>query len=162
MNFLWTFRYYDTPVFTVFAVDNGSSQSVYQHLSCTFVVVYPRWESTNIALFLSYWNISPLLTCTEWLFVLTQHSGGGWKYCLQPCEKPRVPVRPPHMYHDLQRELHQKLVRVIREINVTKQLCLTFPCICVCVFFSKVGIFQPRLCTVVAGPVQRGIALAVC
>lgn len=32
---------------------------------------------------------------------LTQHSGGGWRSCPQPCERFLVLTKPPHMYHDL-------------------------------------------------------------
>lgn len=38
------------PVFTVFGIDNGRAQSVYQHLGCTFVVMDPK-ELTRAHLF---------------------------------------------------------------------------------------------------------------
>lgn len=115
--FMWTFNSLDiAPVFTVFGIDNGRAKSVYQHLSSTFIVMDPtkRGECNYFISSSPHMHWSKLNAAQD----LTQHSGGGWKNCLRPCEKPPVPAKPPHTYRDLQRENmnHMRLHLTIRAL----------------------------------------------
>lgn len=51
------------PVFTVFGIDNGRAQSVYQHLSSTFVVVDPKEEKKSTIISSVRGSV---LICIDW------------------------------------------------------------------------------------------------